>query len=59
MRELVAAIEAALPEAAGTVTFDDVQLPIPEEFAAEAHPAPVTPLEVGVRETVECFRGLV
>jgi UDP-glucuronate 4-epimerase len=57
MGELVAAIEAAVPESAGTITFDDVQLPIPEEFVAEAHPAPVTPLEVGVRETVEHFRG--
>jgi nucleoside-diphosphate-sugar epimerase len=57
MRELVAAIEAAVPDAAGAITFDDVQLAFPEEFVGEARPAPSTPLEVGVRETAEHFRG--
>jgi nucleoside-diphosphate-sugar epimerase len=63
MRELVAAIEAAAPEVAGTVTFDDVQLPLPPEMAvgglAEAigGPVTITPLPDAVRETVEHFRG--
>ncbi len=57
MREFVAAIEAAVPGAAGSISFDDVQLPVPEEFAAAAHPAPVTPLAEGIRATVEHFRG--
>jgi nucleoside-diphosphate-sugar epimerase len=57
MREIVAAIEAAAPEAAGRIAFEELQLPFPEEFEAHAHPAPVTPLEAGVRETVEHFRA--
>jgi nucleoside-diphosphate-sugar epimerase len=56
MRDVVAAIEAAAPEVAGKVEFDDVQLPFPEEFEAEVHPAPVTPFEVAVRETITHFR---
>ena len=56
MRDVVAAIEAAAPEVAGRVEFDDVQLPFPEEFEAEIHPAPVTPFEVAVRETIRHFR---
>jgi UDP-glucuronate 4-epimerase len=56
MAEVVQAIEAAAPEAAGRITFDDVQLPFPEEFEANVRPAQATPLEVGVRETVEHFR---
>jgi UDP-glucuronate 4-epimerase len=56
MADVVQAIEAAAPEAAGRITFDDVQLPFPEEFEAKARPAPATPLEVGVSETIELFR---
>lgn len=60
MRDVVAAIEAAAPGAA--ITFDDVQLPFPEELAAEKleqalGPLPVTPLADGVRETIEHFRA--
>jgi UDP-glucuronate 4-epimerase len=59
MRDVVAAIEAAAPGAA--VTFDDVQLPFPEELEAKAlesvlGPLEPTPLERGVRETIELFR---
>jgi UDP-glucuronate 4-epimerase len=57
MAEIVAAIEAAVPDAAGTITFEDVQLPIPGAFEARVRPARVTPIEVGVRETVEVFRA--
>jgi UDP-glucuronate 4-epimerase len=55
--EVVAAIEAAAPEVGGTITFDDAPLPFPGEFEAVARPAPHTPLEVGVRETIELFRA--
>jgi nucleoside-diphosphate-sugar epimerase len=55
--EIVAAIEAAAPEAAGSIRFDDTPLPFPEEFEGTVHPAPVTPLSEAVRETVELFRA--
>lgn len=56
MGEVVRAIEAAAPEAAGRITFDDVQPPFPEEFESQ-HPFPATPLEAGVRETIDLFRA--
>ena len=61
MREIVAAIEAAVPEVAGKVTFDDKPLPFPEDVDDTAITAalgtlPKTPLAEGVRETVEIFR---
>lgn len=56
MAEVIAAIEAALPEAAGLITFDDVHLPFPEEFEALVHPAPVTPVSDAIRETMALFR---
>jgi UDP-glucuronate 4-epimerase len=53
--DVIAAIEAALPEAAGTITFNrDVELPLPEDMAA-VDPV-TTPLADGVRETVEMMR---
>jgi nucleoside-diphosphate-sugar epimerase len=53
--DVIAAIEAALPQAAGTITFTaDVLLPLPEDMDAVK---PVsTPLSVGVRETIEVLR---
>jgi nucleoside-diphosphate-sugar epimerase len=54
--EIVAAIEAAAPEAAGSITFEDTPLPFPEEFEGTVHPAPVTPLRQAVAETVAIFR---
>ena len=62
MADLVAAIEAAAPDLAGAVTFDDVQLPFPPELDAGALAdvvgyAPSTPLEAGVRKTIEHFRA--
>jgi nucleoside-diphosphate-sugar epimerase len=61
MDEIVAAIEAAAPEAAGRIPYDDVQLPFPAELECEALERTVgavrrTPLADGVRETVERFR---
>jgi UDP-glucuronate 4-epimerase len=53
--DVIAAIEAAVPEAAGTITFNrDVELPLPEEMAA-VDPV-TTPLADGVRETVAMLR---
>jgi nucleoside-diphosphate-sugar epimerase len=57
MSEIVAAIEAAAPEAAGLITFEDVQLPFPEELPGERFDISVTPLAEGIRETVEHFRA--
>jgi UDP-glucuronate 4-epimerase len=64
MRDLVAAIEKAAPEAADTIGFVDVQLPFPEELDAGdlekvVGYAPSTPLEEGVRATIELFRAAV
>jgi nucleoside-diphosphate-sugar epimerase len=57
MAEVVAAIEAAAPETAGTITFkQDVLLPLPEDMEAEQPMA--TPLAQGVRETIEVLRGV-
>ena len=54
--DVIAAIEAAAPEAAGTITFtEDVLLALPEEM--EAVQPVTTPLAVGVRETIELLRG--
>jgi len=61
MREIVAAIEAAVPEVLGKVTFDDKPLPFPEDVDDAAITAalgtlPKTPLAKGVRETVAIFK---
>ena len=60
MRDVVDAIVAAAPGA--EITFDDVQLPFPEELEATAleavlGPLEPTPLDRGVRETIEHFRA--
>ncbi len=57
MSEIVAAIERAAPEAAGLVTFDDVQLPFPERLPGERLDTAVTPLGDAIRETIEIFRA--
>jgi hypothetical protein len=57
MADVVRAIEAAAPDVAGGITFDDVPLPFPEEFAARARPSRLTPLGDGVQETIEHFRA--
>jgi nucleoside-diphosphate-sugar epimerase len=64
MGEIVEAIEAAAPEAAGRITFDDVRLPFSEEAELESlvrliGPVPVTPIEQGVAQTIEIFRRLL
>jgi UDP-glucuronate 4-epimerase len=56
MSELVRAIETAAPEAAGTITFDDTALPFPERLPGEEFDLQQTPLEDGVRRTIDVFR---
>jgi nucleoside-diphosphate-sugar epimerase len=54
--DIIAAIEAVAPEAAGTITCNaDVELPLPPDMAA-VNPVH-TPLLDGVRETLEILRG--
>jgi nucleoside-diphosphate-sugar epimerase len=60
--DVVAAIEAAAPEVAGRITFDDVQLPFPEEMengALEDVVGPIewTTLREGTRQTIELYRA--
>ena len=57
--EVVETIEAAVPEARGTITFDDVPLPFPDELPGERLDAQTTPLEEAVRDTIEHFRAAV
>jgi nucleoside-diphosphate-sugar epimerase len=54
MSDVVAAIEAAVPEAAGTITVADEPLPLPDGF--EARVPVTTPLAEGVRATIDHFR---
>jgi nucleoside-diphosphate-sugar epimerase len=59
--EVVAAIEAVVPDVAGRITFEDVQLPFPEEMddgGLEDVVGPIewTPLAEGTRRTIEAFR---
>jgi UDP-glucuronate 4-epimerase len=62
--EVVAAIETAAPEMAGRITFEDVQLPFPEEMDAAGLEDVVgsiewTTLEEGARLTIEHYRARV
>ncbi len=65
MQEVVAAIESAVPELAGSITIDhDTSLPFPDEVDASAvarvlGPLPVTPLEDAVAATVDQFGRLL
>lgn len=53
--DVVAAIEEALPDAAGRITFkQDVLLPLPDYM--ESSQEQITPLRQGVLETIESFR---
>jgi nucleoside-diphosphate-sugar epimerase len=56
VEDVIAAIEAAIPEAVGTITYKrDVELPLPEDMAA-ADPV-TTPLRDGVAETIKMLRS--
>jgi UDP-glucuronate 4-epimerase len=61
IREIVAAIEAAEPAARGRITFDDKPLPFPEDLddtalQAALGPLEATPLEAGIRSTIDAFK---
>ena len=62
--EVVGAIAEVMPESAGTIDFDDVPLPFPEEadsgsFQQLAPGLAPTPLVDGVCSTIEHFRALL
>ena len=62
--DVVSAIEAAAPDVAGRITFEDVQLPFPEEMDSGGledvvGPIEWTPLEEGTRSTIEHYRTRV
>jgi UDP-glucuronate 4-epimerase len=64
MHEVVEAIALAAPASAGTITFDDIALPFPEEVDGGSletitGPLPETELAEGVRETIQRFRELL
>ena len=63
MQEVVDAIEAAAPEAAGKIFWDEGQLPFPEALQGRllerlVGPLTPTPLADGVRATIEHNRGV-
>ena len=62
MSEVVAAIESAVPEVAGRITWVEQPLPFPERleatgFEANVGAVPHTPLAEGVRATIELLRA--
>lgn len=62
--EVVAAIVAAVPEAAGRITVAGDPLPFPSDLPQEplealVGPLPRTPLAAGVQETIDRFRHLI
>jgi UDP-glucuronate 4-epimerase len=56
MSEVVEAIEAAAPEAAGLIEFEEAPLPFPERLPEPTFDFELTPLADGVRESIEMFR---
>lgn len=62
--EMLAAIEAVEPAARGTLTWEDRTLPFPGAFdgaplEAALGPQPLTPLEDGVRQTIDVYRDAI
>ena len=62
--EVIDAITGAVPASAGSIGFDDVRLPFPEEtdggsFAEVDSGFTETPLEQGVGSTIERFQTLL
>ncbi len=62
MRDVVAAIEAEVPEARGRITFEEQPLPFPDDIDTTGlerlGPVPVTPFAEGARDTITRFREL-
>jgi hypothetical protein len=61
---VVAAIEAAAPDAAGLISYEDVTLPFPEAVDAESlseviGPVDELPFQEGVADAVDRFRRLL
>jgi UDP-glucuronate 4-epimerase len=64
MRDVKAAIDAAAPEMADKITFEDMQLPFPSEVDGSGLESAIgtvshKPLAEGVSETIELFRTLI
>jgi nucleoside-diphosphate-sugar epimerase len=64
MREVVAAIEAAVPASAGQIIFEDTPLPFPREMddaplTAALGPVPYTSLDAAVATTIETFKQAI
>src|SRR5690606_32809637 len=64
MADVVAAIEAVVPEMRGKITYGDTAIPVPEDvdgqpFEEAAGPIGWRPFGEGVRETIEAFRAAV
>lgn len=64
MTEVVTAIEKAVPESVGHITFEDLQLPFPPEVDGSRLEDAIgvvnhKPLEDGVAETIAMFRDLI
>jgi UDP-glucuronate 4-epimerase len=62
MAEVVAAIEAAVPEMAGKITYDTVPIPVPEDVDGKPAedalgPANWRPFAEGVRDTIADFKA--
>ena len=57
IEDFVSILEAAVPGAA--VTFDPSPLPFPDRLPEPWFDVPLTPIEQGIRETVEAFRSVV
>jgi nucleoside-diphosphate-sugar epimerase len=57
MSEFVALVGAVVPGA--EVSHDDAVLPFPDQLPQPWFDSPLTPLEQGVRETVEILRGVI
>jgi nucleoside-diphosphate-sugar epimerase len=57
MAEFAALVERELPGA--QITHEETPLPFPEQLPEPWFDAPLTPLEQGVRETVEILRGVI
>jgi UDP-glucuronate 4-epimerase len=64
MRDVKAAIDAAAPDVADKITFEDMQLPFPAEVDGSGLETAIgtvshKPLGEGVAETVDLFRSLI
>jgi UDP-glucuronate 4-epimerase len=63
MEDVVSAIESAVPDARGLISFDPKPLPFPDAIddtgTAVLGDVPVTPLDDAVRQTVDVFRRAI